>query len=316
MHEPTLEEIKKAINEASDDQLDFMFELEEHRKDDSVGVKIASSYGLNYSEMVIIDTWLKYLFLGLVPASYAMDHILADTSSEEEAVIAYALQIIDKTPLNLRQTIKSLGINKDIDTIFPGLFNGLAEAEENTPENTTNILRSLAKTNPGDDMSEVGISKSEVLAGIENPSETVKTPSFALPKTKPATTNILASLAQPATQESYAMPGTPDEDLKNIVDPFISQIGNSVNTPTSVNLKQDDTVAILEQALNPFESIKNAKESEDTKPISGPTLNSPAQKILENLDNKLNKVTGANSSESFKMVDTPRHDPYREAPEL
>ncbi len=307
MHEPTLEEIKKSTETATEEQLDFALQINEMCQSDSVAVKIADQYNISYREMVIINEWLKYVFLGLVSMTYALDNILTITGKEEEVLYAYIMQVVDNTPKSLRDLIKNIPFNKDIETELPGFFDGIQTNTQtpNKAQDTAQILSDLAKT--GEDQT-ISITKDDILAGIENPTETVKTPSFALPKSKPQTTNILSSLAKPADpvksidQEMIQSGEDTDIAMGAIIDPFMKSIGNSVQTPnqihTSENEKRASTADILSQATT-------SKEQ-----------NTPAQDILQTMNTKLQQVQGTTPTETYKVADVPRHDPYREIPSM
>ncbi len=307
MHEPTLEEIKKSTETATDEQLDFVLSINEMRQNDSAAVKIAAQYGISYREMIIINEWLKYVFLGLIPMTYALDNILAITGKEEEVLYAYIMQLVDNTPKSLRDLIKNIPFNKDIETELPGFFDGIQTNTQtlNKTQNTAQILSDLAKTGEGQTIT---ITKDDILAGIENPAETVKTPSFALPKSKPQTTNILSSLAKPADtvksidQDMIQSGEDTDIAIGAIIDPFMKSISNSVQTPnqmhTSENEKRASTADILSQAT----TSKNQ--------------NTPAQDILETMNTKLQQVQDTTPTETYKVADVPRHDPYREIPSM
>lgn len=307
MHEPTLEEIKKSTETATDEQLDFVLSISEMRQNDSAAVKIAAQYDISYKEMIIINEWIKYVFLGLVPMIYALDNILAITGKEEEVLYAYIMQLVDSTPKSLRDLIKNLPFNKDIETELPGFFDGVQKNNQtpNPTQNTAQILSNLAKT--GEEQT-TSITKDDILAGIENPTETVKTPSFALPKSKPQTTNILSSLAKPADpiksidQETIQSGEDTNIAIGAIVDPFLKSIGNSVQTPNNIHTSE------------------NEKRISTADILSGVTMpkaqNTPAQDILETMDTKLQQVQGSTPTETYKVADTPRHDPYREIPSM
>ncbi len=307
MHEPTLEEIKKSTETATDEQLDFVLQINEMRQGDSAAVKIAAQYDISYREMIIINEWLKYVFLGLIPMTYALDNILAITGKEEEVLYAYIMQLVDNTPKSLRDLIKNIPFNKDLETELPGFFDGIQTNTQvpSKAQNTAQILSDLAKT--GEDQT-ISITKDDILAGIENPTETVKTPSFALPKSKPQTTNILSSLAKPANptksidQEMIQSGEDTDIAIGAIIDPFMKSIGNNMQASsqihTSKNEKRASTADILSQATTPKDQ------------------NTPAEDILETMNTKLQQVQGTTPTETYKVADAPRHDPYREIPSM
>lgn len=318
MHEPTIEEIKKAINEADDEQVDLLMSLENNKINDSDAVRIASAYGITYDEMLIIDEWVKYVFLGLTPVTHAVDSLLVSTHSDEDSVTAYLLNTVDKIPLSLRSKIKKLLINQDVDSEIPGFFDGLQDSyqlslQSQLNRETSTILSNLTKVGRPEDIQETQISKDDILAGIENPTETVKTPSFALPKSKPQTTKILSSIAQPAdptmaiidplikisTQSSVE-----DVAVEKIVDPFMSTIGNGFQSVITSNTSSQN----LAQSTPIYTSTSASATTT--------TITSPAQKIIQNMDEKLQKVQSTAPTEIYKVAETPRHDPYREVPGL
>lgn len=221
------------------------------------------------------------------------------------------MQIVDNTPKSLRDLIRNIPFNSDVSSELPGFFDGSTEnnLSTSTAINTYKILNELVdihgnQTTP--------ITKDDILAGIENPTETVRTPSFALPKSKPQTTNILSSLAKPVhplksiDQEvvrSMHSNKDIDMDISTIIDPFMKSIGNSTTQTTDQihverKEKQFSTTDILSQVLTPKEQ------------------NSPAQNILKTLDTKLQQVQGSVPAETYKVADVPRHDPYREIPSM
>jgi hypothetical protein len=220
--------------------------------------------------------------------------------------MAYILMLVDKVPPSLQDKIKNLPFNRDAVIELPEFFTGIQTTNQTShkTQNTSQILSSLAKTGDGTDTT---ITKDDILAGIENPTETVKSPTFALPKSKPQTTSILSSLAKPADPakvidlDGIQAGGDADILLDAIVDPFMKSIGNSVQTPNHVHSSKNEgtsTVDILSQATT--------LQLPDT----------PAQKILETLDTKLQQVQGSAPTEAFKVAGAPKHDPYREMPSL
>jgi hypothetical protein len=243
------------------------------------------------------------MVLGVYTPSQTFTYILAHTVSDEESVLQYTYYVLSDIPGELVAELKENKNNtpEDFDMLNTLSFT----TEDSSKQNTAEILSKLAITNPALDTS---ISKDDILAGIENPTETVKTPSFALPKSKPQTTNILSSLAKPADpaksidQDMIQSGEDADITIDAIVDPFMKSIGNGVLTPNQVHTSETDrhtsTADILSQATT--------QKSQNT----------PAQDILETMNAKLQQVQGIAPTETYKVADTPRHDPYREIPSM
>lgn len=307
MHPPTIEEINKALDQANEEQLDFIETLSSLRESDSMAVRVADAYDMTYGEVIVISEWLKYIFLGLVPVTMAIDYIFAGTHSDERNILAYMSSLIVNTPETLRDLIKKLPFNSDLDKEYPGLFDGSESQPSKQGEviantSTGQILESLAKTGP-----ENIPTRENVLSEIEDPTQTVKTPSFALPKSKPQTADILKVLAKPTNPNLESDPISLEPNLSTVIDPFLQNNSqNTVNEPILTDgPDQKEVVDILTKA-----SSKPTISTET--PASTPT-----DKILQNLDEKLITTKKGDSAESFKVVtNPPRHDPYREVPEV
>lgn len=166
---------------------------------------------------------------------------------------------------------------------------GMATLRSKTEETLVSLARPSA---PRIVDTSGGMSKESLLDEIENPTQTVKQPEYALPKTKPVTLDVLKTMAEKMGAPKQTEVAE-EIDLSAIVDPF-----------------KETSKPIAPEKIESSIIFSN-------DPSIAPAPTTEASKITDNLNTKLNSVTATSVKESFKVADTaPKHDPYREAVEL
>ncbi len=288
------ETIQKALDNCSEEALDFVLFTNEQGEPARL-VESASEFGLTTSEVTIVNENIKYLALGILSLNEMMDLTLSACNSGDEKILTYIQCVFFGMDDVLKAQIKSRPENKNMDTDYADIFKpaDISNASDSTETNTEN---KSPTTN----------TKDEILDEIENPTSSVKTQEYTLPRFKPNTADILSGIK--ATNNNGAAENKPGQQTTTstpsnepaIIDPFkIQKTTPGAQTSKQIPVANNKT----EQAtlIDPIKTIQSTIQPQKPKTASS--------EIKNNLESKLTNVSVSGNKEQFKSA-----DPYREIP--
>lgn len=298
MIHPSVEDLQKAIDNAEYDAMDFFSMLREST------LLVPADEHINARDAMYIQRSIAYVVLGLTSITESVDDILTTLEGEEFDILSYIKSVFALAPTELTAQIKKYPINLASEAEDRLLIGDIDAEPGINPAQVTTTNKTPISTS-----TDASLSRESVLHEIEHPHETVKTPEYVFPKTKPTTSDTLRTLTQT------------DSDTVSIIDPFKKAPIVDTAEPTIFDpFKQNPSPSTSSATPTPSQTLPPAQPS--TSPLatpnqstaSGPlqytppvTPPSPASVIQGNLSKKLSSVTGIGAKESFKT-----HDPYRE----
>jgi hypothetical protein len=302
MIHPSVEDLQKAIDNAEYDAMDFFSMLREST------LLVPADEHINARDAMYIQRSIAYVVLGLTSITESVDDILTTLEGDEFSILTYIKSVFALAPVELTTQIKKYPINLASEAEDRLL---ISDTDSKTETISTRTPYTEATTNRASigTSTETFFSRESVLHEIENPHETVKAPEYVFPKTKPTTSDTLRTLT--STEQT-------NNDAISIIDPFKkAPIINttepvivdpfkkpSSSTSSSIPSSAPQPVATPTQPLATPHQSTVSEPLQYTPPVIPP---SPASVIQDNLNKKLNSVTGIGAKESFKT-----HDPYRE----
>ncbi len=302
-------DVEKAMNAADARLIDFISNLDE----DNVLIKSLERLKISEDDAESIKQEVVYVALGLSPITEFLDNVLVNTEGDEET-ISFAVDFLRK---NVLTSISDI-INKKESHV-----DELSLADSSKPNiNTTQgkrtsadiLLKEIGVHNApghehdGYDEHETKIennrqfmpSRKDLLSEIESPTETVQKPTFALPKGKPSTNEVLQGLANAPYTLADTTKISDGEHSTTIIDPF---------RKVREDEKSQSPVPTPPAGSTPSKAPEiESKIISSSDPVLVPETN-PVAIINDNLDKKLNEVTGSTATQSYKIAS---HDPYRE----
>lgn len=235
-----------------------------------------------------------YVALGLARLDEFSDNVLANTEGDEE-LVSFAIDFIIKEIL---PEIETIAKTYQINIQKPG-------NNQTQPKTSADILLKEIGANDTDDNQHGHIStftptKRDLLAEIESPTESTIKPNIILPKSKPATSDVLKGLVNAPYNMSDTVKITDGDQVITIIDPFKKKLADE----RSQN-----------QVQNPINPSTTPKVDNMAKNIGeSRIISSNLDPVTPNSDQKFGFVVKNNPNETYKVINSVGHDPYREAP--
>jgi hypothetical protein len=267
--DPTIfDQIEKATESASPATIRFIMDL---KKNPILG-KAFQQFNISEDDQSVFVNEITYTALGIRQKDELGVYIAGQTAGNEEHV--------DKA------------------------FDSLGELIASIPPISVAVLASKPLTTPKQIDDLAGVSSAEILSAIENPTPSVTQPDFAVPKTKPLTSDILRNI--PPSASASSRPGA----------------AGSITIPPGFS-----ATASLDQSTNTDTIVDPFKGVSPDAPEQPPTVFASQTAMSTQMESKLSDMTGSAPRETFKIMplsetmkglssDTetkPRpSDPYRE----
>lgn len=253
---------------------------------------------------------LVYVALGLARVDEISDNILANTEGDEET-ISFAINFIEENILpEISEIIQTYQIN---------IKKNPSEGQSGQKRTSADILiKELSNHNEDEGSNYIPRpfipSKKDLLSEIESPIDTVSKPAINLPKTKPATADILKGLVNAPYTMSDTSKIVEGTQTFTIIDPFKKQIADQKEQDKITNIvdphKQNNQSSPYSNPVN-IQNTVNTRIISSNDPILVPESDITS-KISANLDKKFGSITKTVPQQSFRV--SQGNDPYREPP--